>query len=113
MARIGLTRQQADLLAFIEAYGAEHDGAAPCYDEMMAHLGYSSKASVHRLLTVLEERGAIRRSFNKARSIVLVDQASRFRPGVEASISEYCRIHRCDREFAINRAVEMFFGSVA
>ena len=59
---IGLTARAAELLAH---------GIAPTYAEMMAAVGQKSKAGVHRLISLLEERGQLRRIPNRARAIEL------------------------------------------
>lgn len=69
---MGLTRKQAELLAFIREYNASHPNS-PSFDEMQAALQLASKSGVHRLVVALEERGAIRRTEHRARSIVVVD----------------------------------------
>lgn len=72
---IGLTRQQADLLAFIKAYTAQH-GVCPSYQEMQAAAGLKSKSGIPRMLAALEERGRIRRLHNRARAIEVVTRNS-------------------------------------
>lgn len=65
---VGLTRRQHDLLEFIRSYSARRH-YPPSFDEMCAALGLRSKSGVHRLVTALEERGAIARLANRARAI--------------------------------------------
>ncbi|MEI6417483.1 MAG: MarR family transcriptional regulator [Sphingomonadales bacterium] len=69
---MGLTPQQAQLLAFLRQ---RHDQGAimPSIQEMIDHLGLSSKSAGVRLLKALEERGHIRRLPNRNRAIALVD----------------------------------------
>lgn len=69
---IGLTARASDLLAFLRTYIGER-GIGPTYDEMKAALGLQSKSGIHRLLTQLVERGAIRWMPNRARAIYLTD----------------------------------------
>lgn len=64
-----LTPRQHDLLKYIKAYIAEHDGVSPSIEEMQAALGLKSKSGIVRFLGRLEERGAIRRRRYMARSI--------------------------------------------
>lgn len=71
---ISLTTKQAELLAFIKAYMAEHDGLAPSYQEMAEQAGLGSKSNVHRAIRCLEERGAIRRIPDRARAIEILDK---------------------------------------
>lgn len=66
-----LTARQAQLLGFIETYTREHGGVSPSFGEMSTALGLRSKSGIHRLLEALEDRGAIKRMTNRARSIVV------------------------------------------
>lgn len=62
-----LTPQQKKLLEYLSAQAAV--GATPSFEEMMQAMDLKSKSGVHRLVLGLEERGYIRRLFNKARAI--------------------------------------------
>ena len=68
---VGLTRQQSNLLTFINSYSAEH-GITPSFAEMMAGVGLKSKSSVHRILGCLEDRGFITRRPARPRSVIPV-----------------------------------------
>ena len=68
-----LTLRQRELLDFIKFYTAEAGGVGPSYDEMATELGLASKSGVNRLLNGLEERGAIRRIHNHARTGSIVE----------------------------------------
>lgn len=69
--RLAPTRRQAQLLAFLRDYIAEH-GQAPYQDEMAAALGISRNA-VRDLLTGLRQRGQIQMTPGLVRNIALVD----------------------------------------
>lgn len=69
-----LTKKMAELLAYIDK-ALKETGAVPSYDEMKAALGLNSKSGVHRLISSLEERGAIRRIPYRARAIEIVEQS--------------------------------------
>lgn len=71
--KYSLTVQQRNLMAFIEAYIAEHDGVAPSFAEMSGHLGLGSKSGVHSLITSLKERGHIKTIRGRSRSIMVVE----------------------------------------
>lgn len=71
----GLTPKQRDCIRSIRKH-QERTGTPPTYDELRIALGYASKASIHRLVKALEERGYITCLFNRARSIALVDHPS-------------------------------------
>lgn len=76
MSGIGLTQRQGDVLAFLKAE-ARAGRPAPSFDEIAAHLGLRSKASVHRIVTALEERGHLVRMPFRARAVGLaVDPAA-------------------------------------
>ena len=63
-----LTRKQHQLLTFIHQT-LRDTGISPSYDEMKEALGLKSKSGIHRLITGLEERGAIRRLPHRARAL--------------------------------------------
>lgn len=108
----GLTPRMLDLLEYLRGF-IGREGHPPSYDQMAAALGLKSKAYAHKLAGGLMERGYIRRLKNRPRSIVLIEEDERFAPAVEARIAAYCRRHRVEREAAVSRAVEAFFGSAA
>jgi len=66
------THEQERLLAFIASYQAENFGVSPSFEEMKEALGLKSKCGVHRIILALEERGRIRRIFNRARAIEII-----------------------------------------
>ncbi len=66
-----LTRRQKEILDHIEAYIDEW-GYAPSFEEIAAHFGYSSLATVHEHLSNLERKGYIRKAYNESRSIELI-----------------------------------------
>jgi repressor LexA len=70
--RLAPTRRQAELLAFIRQYIAEH-GQAPHRAEMAAALGLRSLNSVRDLLIGLQQRGQIQVTFGLVRNVALVD----------------------------------------
>lgn len=64
---LGLTRKQIELYEWLKRRDENLPG--PSYSEMAAALGLKSKSGVHRLVLGLEERGAIFRQANRARTI--------------------------------------------
>ena len=70
---IALTKQQAKLLAFIKAY-QRREKASPSFDEMRVAMGLASKSGIHRIVSSLEERGYIRRLYNRARAIEVLPE---------------------------------------
>ena len=65
-----LTRRQREIWEYLEAYGAKH-GYAPTLEEIGAHFGLSSLATVHKHLSNLERKGVIARKWNLSRAIEL------------------------------------------
>ncbi len=70
------TTRQKQLFEFIKSHYA-HSGIVPSYDEMRAALGLASKSSVFALIDQLVQKGFIRKSLNKARSLEIVEQAAK------------------------------------
>lgn len=68
-----LTQKQSDLLRFIKAHTEAH-GISPSFSEMCEGVGLKSKSGIHRLLTLLEERGFIVKPNHKARALSVVEQ---------------------------------------
>lgn len=65
-----LTKRMLELYRHIEDYKARN-GVMPSYGEMADMMGMTSKSGVHRLITAMEQRGAIRRMPYLARAIWL------------------------------------------
>lgn len=66
-----ITERQAQALAFITKYSADH-GYAPLLTEIAAFLGIKSNCAVHRLVSELESRGRVVRHYGKSRGIEVV-----------------------------------------
>ena len=67
----GLTSKQHELLNMMAAYQAQH-GTTPSFEEMRLAMGLTSKSGIHRLISGLEERGAIQRLPNRSRAITII-----------------------------------------
>ena len=67
-----LTHRQMAALRYITGYQVAHGGVSPSCAEIAVGIGLTSKGSVVRLLTQIEERGTIRRLPYKERAIDLV-----------------------------------------
>jgi len=65
-----LTRRQKEIWDYLAAYVEEH-GYAPTLEEIGAHFGLSSLATVHKHLRNLERKGLITRTWNLSRAIEL------------------------------------------
>lgn len=65
---MALTRRQREVLDFITDF-IRTKRYSPSLEEIAAHFGLSSVATVHKHVTNLEKKGFIRRSWNRSRSI--------------------------------------------
>lgn len=68
---MALTKKQKLILDYIGQH-IEAMGYAPSFEEVAAHFGYTSLATVHEHVSNLESKGYIRKSYNRSRSIELV-----------------------------------------
>jgi repressor LexA len=66
-----LTRRQKELWDYLADYIASH-GYAPTLEEIGAHFGLSSLATVHKHLSNLERKGLISRKWNLSRAIEII-----------------------------------------
>jgi repressor LexA len=66
-----LTKRQREILDFLNEF-IEQNGYAPSLEEVGRRFGLSSLATVHKHLTNLQEKGFIKRAWNRSRSIELV-----------------------------------------
>ena len=66
-----LTKRQREILDFLNEF-IEQNGYAPSLEEVGRRFGLSSLATVHKHLTNLQEKGFIRRAWNRSRSVELV-----------------------------------------
>jgi SOS-response transcriptional repressor LexA len=69
---IGLTRAEADCLAFIRAFNAR-EGVMPSRREIAASLNYRSTAAAARLVDALVGKGRLHRAPKRARALALAD----------------------------------------
>jgi repressor LexA len=66
-----MTRRQKEILDFLGRH-IERKGYAPTIEEIGEHFGLSSLATVHKHLTNLQEKGLIKREWNRSRALELV-----------------------------------------
>lgn len=78
-----MTKRQAELLAFIKAYDAEH-GYSPSFDEMKVALGLKSKSGVARIVKSLVEKNEITTVPHRARTIQILSPVERAMRNVAA-----------------------------
>jgi repressor LexA len=68
---MALTKKQRQILDYVETF-VETNGYSPSYEEIADHFGYNSLATVHEHLTNLEQKGFLRKNYNKSRSLEVV-----------------------------------------
>jgi len=66
-----LTKRQREILDYLNAFIERH-GYAPSLEEVGRQFGLSSLATVHKHLSNLQEKGFIRRAWNRSRSVEIV-----------------------------------------
>lgn len=81
---MGLTRKQAEVLAFIRGFIADQ-GFAPTLEEIGGHFGVSP-VTAREHVKALEAQGIIRTERNRARSIVILDPESEGRRWPELNV---------------------------
>lgn len=67
-----ITKKQKRILDYLRSYQRKN-GVTPTYEEIAGHFGYRSKGTVHKHICNLQEKGLIRKHWNKSRSIELLD----------------------------------------
>jgi repressor LexA len=70
-----LTKRQREILDYLTEFIERH-GYAPSLEEIGRRFNLSSLATVHKHLTNLQEKGFIRRAWNRSRSVELVPSRS-------------------------------------
>ncbi|CAN5813668.1 transcriptional repressor LexA [soil metagenome] len=66
-----LTKRQRQILDYVESF-IDSYGYSPSFEEIAGYFGYSSLATVHEHLSNLEQKGLIRKNYNRSRSLELV-----------------------------------------
>ncbi|MBA2356661.1 MAG: transcriptional repressor LexA [Acidobacteria bacterium] len=66
-----LTKRQREILDFLNDFIQQH-GYAPSLEEVGRRFGLSSLATVHKHLTNLQDKGFIKRAWNRSRSVELI-----------------------------------------
>jgi repressor LexA len=66
-----LTRRQKEILDYLNGF-IQSEGYAPTIEEIAAHFKLRSLATVHKHLTNLQDKGLIRRAWNRSRALELV-----------------------------------------
>jgi repressor LexA len=66
-----LTRRQKEILDYLNDF-IDREGYAPTIEEIAEHFSLRSLATVHKHLTNLQQKGLIRRAWNRSRALELV-----------------------------------------
>ena len=66
-----LTKRQKEILDYLQEFIQQH-GYAPSLEEIGRRFSLSSLATVHKHLTNLQEKGFIRRAWNRSRSVEMI-----------------------------------------
>ncbi len=66
-----LTKRQREILDYLSEFIQQH-GYAPSLEEIGKRFGLSSLATVHKHLTNLQEKGFIKRAWNRSRSVEMI-----------------------------------------
>jgi len=80
-----LTRRQREIYDYIREFVAEHR-YSPSLEEIGAHFGLSSVATVHKHVQHLVEKGLVRKAWNRSRSVEPVPAAEGPAPGAELPV---------------------------
>ena len=75
---MALTRRQKQVYDFLAGFVEEH-GYSPSFEEIGEGLGLSSLATVHKHVSNLEQKGLLKRDYNRSRSIDLLKPRGRMR----------------------------------
>ena len=84
MQAMAITRRQHEVYTFIQQFVEQH-GYSPSFEEIGDGLGLSSLATVHKHVTNLEQKGLLKRDYNRSRSIDLVAPRGRARQSMMAA----------------------------
>jgi repressor LexA len=71
---MALTRRQREIYDFIRGFVAEQ-GYSPSLEEIGAHFGLSSVATVHKHVSHLVEKGFLKKAWNRSRSVEPVEDS--------------------------------------
>jgi repressor LexA len=85
-AIMALTRRQKQVYDFLARFVDEH-GYSPSFEEIGEGLGLSSLATVHKHISNLEQKGLLKRDYNRSRSIDLLKPRGRMRQALSGMAS--------------------------
>jgi repressor LexA len=75
---MAITRRQKEVYDFLAKF-VEENGYSPSFEEIGDGLGLSSLATVHKHISNLEQKGLLKRDYNRSRSIDLVRPRGKMR----------------------------------
>src|ERR1043165_5853845 len=81
---MAITRRQRQVYDFISEF-VQEKGYSPSFEEIGEGLGLSSLATVHKHISNLEQKGLLKRDYNRSRSIDLVAPRGRARQSMAAA----------------------------
>jgi repressor LexA len=81
---MALTRRQKQVYDFLARFVEEH-GYSPSFEEIGEGLGLSSLATVHKHISNLEQKGLLKRDYNRSRSIDLLRPRGRMKQALAAT----------------------------
>ena len=84
---MAITRRQKEVYDFLAKF-VEENGYSPSFEEIGAGLGLTSLATVHKHISNLEQKGLLKRDYNRSRSIDLVKPRGRMRQMMSAQTVE-------------------------
>jgi repressor LexA len=99
---VNLTKRQKEIVDFIRSYRAEH-GISPTQREIREKFHLSSFGTVQKHLKRLEEKGALRREWNRSRGISPVGEAS----GARISLLGLVAAGRPIEPFPVEETIEV------
>src|SRR5450755_741466 len=81
---MALTRRQKQVYDFLAQF-VEKNGYSPSFEEIGEGLGLSSLATVHKHVSNLEQKGLLKRDYNRSRSIDLLKPRGRMKQALSAA----------------------------
>ena len=82
---MALTRRQKQVYDFLAQFVEEH-GYSPSFEEIGDGLGLSSLATVHKHVSNLEQKGLLKRDYNRSRSIDLLKPRGRMKQALAGTV---------------------------
>src|SRR5437899_2972266 len=84
---MALTKRQKEVLDFIAGF-VDENGYCPSYEEIARGLELASLATVHKHISVLEQKSYLKRGFNQSRSLELAPRYMQEQHRAKAPVTE-------------------------